>query len=106
MRWGIKVADTAVFTRINCGLSCRLLVQSWHGFKVFFVKQSFMKKQLSGNISTVASLDPGKVKPTDSKVRKLLSKTKRYIYTEQDLGEDRLHMGITAAAYAALSATF
>jgi len=105
MRWGIKAADTAVFTRINCGLSCTLLVQSWHGFKVFFVKQSFMKKPTSRNFSTVAPPDSRKVQPTDSKVRKLLSKTRRYIYTEQDLGEDRLHMGMTAAVYAALSAT-
>ncbi len=65
-----------------------------------------MKKQTSHSFSTVLSSGSRKVKSTDSKARRLLSKARRYIYTEQDLGEGRLNMGITAATYAALSATF
>ena len=62
-----------------------------------------MKKQANRSIPTAGSTASPRVKTAGSKARKLLSKTKRYIYTEQDLGEGMLHMGITAAAYVALS---
>lgn len=65
-----------------------------------------MKKQTSSNFSKAASTATRNVKNAGSKARKFLSKTKRYIYTEQDLGEGMLHMGITAATYVALSASY
>ena len=32
----------------------------------------------------------------------IVKKLNRYIYTEQDLGEDILHVGVTAALYASI----
>ena len=65
-----------------------------------------MKKPTSRNFATIESSSPRNEKPVDNRATKLLSKKRRYVYTEQDLGHDRLHMGITAATYAALSTTF
>ncbi len=65
-----------------------------------------MKKQTSHNFSSASTPPPGSLKPAANRAPKPESKTRRYVYTEQDLGHERLHMGITAATYAALSATF
>lgn len=62
-----------------------------------------MKKPTSRKFSSAASTNSGKVSSVDSNVLKPPSKPRRYVYTEQDLGLDRLHMGITAATYVALS---
>lgn len=65
-----------------------------------------MKKQMSRNLSDPTSANSHNVKTAGSRVPRLLPKIKRYIYTEKDLGEDMLHMGMTAATYTALSASF
>ena len=65
-----------------------------------------MKKQTSPNFSAQSSILPAKAKAPASKARRILSGGRRYIYTEKDLGEGMLHMGITAATYLALSNSY
>ncbi|MBC7867937.1 MAG: hypothetical protein H7X88_10440 [Gloeobacteraceae cyanobacterium ES-bin-316] len=59
-----------------------------------------MKKQTSG---TLTAITPAKVKRIENKTKKILSTPTRYIYTEQDLGEGILHIGVKASTYAAFA---
>ena len=56
-----------------------------------------MKKQTSKNLLATNAPKPKLLSLAE---KAIVKKMNRYIYTEQDLGEDILHVGVTAAIYA------
>lgn len=60
-----------------------------------------MKKQTAKNLLAVAGNTP-KLKLLSLPKKVIAKNRNRYIYTEQDLGDDILHIGISASVYASM----
>lgn len=58
-----------------------------------------MKKQIAKNL--LGGNTP-KLKMLSLPKKAIVKKMNRYIYTEQDLGDDILHIGISASVYASM----